>query len=167
MSDPEADLDELGDALDHGVGRERADPGADFSDRLARRFLRLCENSVTRDRMLRMVQASVSDAGSAQRFYSFLNNRMSGLVGRRRRVQISTSRMELIGSQLMGMAMLRYVLEVEPIASMSIDELAPMVAAGVRGVLRSEPGRAAEPGAGPDPFDSTALLPYKATGRPL
>ncbi|KQY64303.1 MULTISPECIES: hypothetical protein [unclassified Nocardioides] len=166
MSDTEADLDGLGEALDDDVGRDEP-AGADFSDRLVRRFLRLCENPITRDRMLRMVQASVSDARSAQRFYSFLNNRMGGLVGRRRRVQISTSRMELIGSQLMGMAMLRYVLKVEPIASMSIDELAPMVAAGVRGVLRSQPGVLAAEAAPVEGNPAEALLPYKATGRPL
>lgn len=166
MSDTEADLDGLGDALDDGVGQDtRAD--GDFSDRLVRRFLRLCESPITRDRMLRMVQASVSDARSAQRFYGFLNNRMSGLVGRRRRLQISTSRMELIGSQLMGMAMLRYVLKVEPVASMSIDELAPMVAAGVRGVLRSQPGALAAEAAPFTGSPAEALLPYKATGRPL
>ncbi|KRF11582.1 hypothetical protein ASG90_17860 [Nocardioides sp. Soil797] len=145
-----------------------ADPGDDFSTRLVRRFLRLCESPRTRERMLRLVRASVTDASSAQRFYGFLNKRMNGLMGRR--VHLSTSRIELVGSQLIGLAMLRYVLEVDPVASMSIDELVPMAAAGVRGVLRSEPGvddRRDADGAADRPDVAELLTGYRATGRPL
>lgn len=166
------------DAIDEELVDPSADTGADdFSTRLVRRFLRLCESPLTRDRMLRLVQASVSDAGSAQRLYGFLNKRMSGMMGRRRRVHLSTSRVELVGSQLIGLAMLRYELKVEPVASMSIDELVPMAAAGVRGVLRSEPGDGGDDDApagregaaiADDRPDAAELITgYRATGRPL
>lgn len=164
------------DAIDEELVDSSTDvTGDDFSTRLVWRFLRLCESPLTRDRMLRTVQASVSDAGSAQRFYGFLNKRMNGMIGRRRRLHLSTSRVELVGSQLIGLAMLRYVLRVDPVASMSIDELVPMAAAGVRGVLRSEPGDggASEDSAGPEggsgdrPDAAELITGYRATGRPL
>lgn len=155
-------------AVDGALGDSAADrEGDDVAARLVRRFLRLCESPLTRDRMLRLVQASVDDAGSAQRFYGFLNRRMSGMLGRSRAVHLSTSRVELVGSQLVGMAMLRYVLKVDPVASMSIDELVPMVAAGVRGVLRSEPAHGADDEDGGATASVDMITSIKATGRPL
>jgi hypothetical protein len=62
------------------------------------------------------------------------------------RVEASAIRMELVGSQLIGLAMIRYVLRVEPIASLDIDDLVPLVAPPLRQVLtgRSEPAPALE-----------------------
>ncbi|QIX26840.1 hypothetical protein ncot_09665 [Nocardioides sp. JQ2195] len=161
------------DANDEELGNPADLSGDDFSTRLVRRFLRLCESPLTRDRMLRMVRASVADASSAQRFHAFVNKRMNGMLGRRRKVQVSTSRAELVGSQLIGLAMLRYVLEVDPVASMSRETLVPMAAAGVRGVLRSDPGFDEPTDALDEPLpderpDATELITgYRATGRPL
>ena len=57
-------------------------------------------------------------------------------LARALRLETSAVRLELVGSQLVGLAMLRYVLEVEPIASLDIDELVPMMAPAVRSSLR-------------------------------
>ena len=50
-------------------------------------------------------------------------------------VETSAVRMELVGSQLIGLAMIRYVLKVEPIASLSVDELVPLMAPPLRQAL--------------------------------
>ena len=52
----------------------------------------------------------------------------------------------VIGAQLIGLAMLRYVLEVEPIASMDIDDLVPLMAPSLRATMsgRSGPGKACD-----------------------
>ncbi len=50
-------------------------------------------------------------------------------------VETSAIRMELVGSQLIGLAMLRYVLKVEPIASLDIDDLVPLMAPPLRQAL--------------------------------
>ena len=53
-------------------------------------------------------------------------------VARAMGVETSAVRLELVGSQLIGLAMIRYVLKVEPIASLSVDELVPLMAPPLR-----------------------------------
>ncbi|MDT0201605.1 hypothetical protein [Nocardioides sp. AE5] len=173
----EASLDQI-DTIDEdavappGVAGGAGTGRRDLADRVTARFFWLCEHPMTSRRVLRMVEASVSDAESASRFYGFLNRRMDGMVGRR--MTLSASRMELVGAQLVGTAMLRYVLLVEPVASMPLERLLPMVAAGVRGLLGAEPGEeAADPDpperlAGPGSADVVeAWMQVKRGGRPF
>ena len=97
----------------------------DFTERLLRRFLLLCENPRTRRRALALVQGEreqrpcraavlrAGQPGGAQPGRADDGRRdLGGAV-------------ELVGAQLIGLAMLRYVLKVEPIASLDIDELVP------------------------------------------
>lgn len=112
----------------------------DFTERMLRRFLLLCENPRTRRRVLALVRGSVADAAAGRRFYALLNRAVLHPLARVMRIEGSAVRMELVGSQLVGLAMLRYVLEVEPIASLDIDELVPLMAPALRQALtgRSE-----------------------------
>jgi hypothetical protein len=89
----------------------------DFSERLLRRFLLLCENPRTQRRALALVRGSVSNARAGRAFYALVNRVVVNPVARAMGVQSSAVRMELVGSQLIGLAMIRYVLKVEPIAS--------------------------------------------------
>jgi hypothetical protein len=109
-------------------------PG-DFTERLLRRFLLLCESPRTQRRVLALVQGSVSNAGAGRRFYALVNRAVVNPVARAMKVESSAVRMELVGSQLIGLAMIRYVLKVEPIASLDIDELVPMMAPPLRQAL--------------------------------
>jgi hypothetical protein len=45
-------------------------------------------------------------------------------------------RLELVASQLIGLAMARYVIQVEPIASASIDEVVALAAPSIRAALK-------------------------------
>jgi len=56
-------------------------------------------------------------------------------VARAMGVETSAIRLELVGAQLIGLAMIRYVLKVEPIASLSVDELVPLMAPPLRSAL--------------------------------
>ena len=111
-------------------------PSGDLVERILRRFLLLCENPRTRRRVLALVRASVSDAAAGRRFYAMVNRAVLSPLARLLKVEASAVRLELVGSQLVGMAMLRYVLEVEPIASLEIDELVRLMAPAVRQSLR-------------------------------
>jgi hypothetical protein len=113
-------------------------PHADLTERLLRRFLLLCEHPRTRRRTLALVRASVSDAAAGRRFYALVNRVVLHPLARLLRVETSAVRLELVGSQLVGLAMLRYVLEVEPVASLDIDELVPLMAPALRQALSSE-----------------------------
>ena len=107
----------------------------DFTERLLRRFLLLCENPRTRRRALALVRGSVSNARTGRRFYALVNRVVLNPVARAMGVEASAIRMELVGSQLVGLAMIRYVLEVEPIASLPVDELVALMAPSLRQAL--------------------------------
>lgn len=108
---------------------------ADLTERLLRRFLLVCESPRTRRRALALVRGSVSNARAGRRFYAFVNRLVLHPVARSLGVETTAVRLELVGSQLIGLAMTRYVLEVEPIASLDVDELVPMLAPALRQVL--------------------------------
>ena len=118
--------------------RAVADPEAaarDFSVRLLRTFLSLCENSRTRQGMLRMVRSSVGSARAGRAFYRVLNRTVVNPAARATDVQASALRFELVGGQLVGLAMMRYVLQVEPVASAPADEIARQFAPAIRATL--------------------------------
>jgi hypothetical protein len=118
----------------------------DFTERLLRRFLLLCESPRTQERALALVRGSVSNARSGKAFYALVNRVVVNPVAKAMGVQSSAVRMELVGSQLIGMAMLRYVLKVEPMASLEVDELVALMAPPLRAALtgRNEPATVVE-----------------------
>jgi hypothetical protein len=118
----------------------------DFTERLLRRFLLLCESPRTQRRALALVRGSVSNARAGKAFYALVNRVVVNPVARSMGVHASAVRMELVGSQLIGLAMIRYVLKVEPIASLEIDELVLLMAPPLRQALtgRNEPAPALE-----------------------
>jgi hypothetical protein len=107
----------------------------DFVERVLRRFLLLCENPRTRRRALALVRGSVGNARAGRRFYALVNRAVLNPVARATGIESSAVRIELLGAQLIGLAMLRYVLEVEPVASLPIDDLVPLMAPPLRAVL--------------------------------
>jgi hypothetical protein len=131
-----------GDSMPSLEDAGRDGPG-DFTERLLRRFLLLCESPRTRRRVLALVRGSVSNARAGRRFYALVNRVVLSPVARAMGVEASAVRLELVGSQLIGIAMIRYVLEVEPIASLDVDELVPLLAPPLRQALtgRPEPAR--------------------------
>ena len=108
----------------------------DFSERLLRRFLRLCENPRTRERVLTMVKGAVSTDGGGARMYGRINRLVLHPLARTAGVHASATKWELVTSQLVGLAMMRYVLEVEPIASTDTEDLIAQFAPAVRAVLQ-------------------------------
>jgi len=113
-----------------------ADGATDFSVRLLRSFLALCENPRTRHGMLRMVRASVGSARAGRAFYRVLNRTVVNPAARATGVHASALRYELVCGQLVGLAMMRYVLQVEPVASVPVDEIVRQFAPAIRATLR-------------------------------
>lgn len=108
---------------------------ADVTERLLRRFLMLCESPRTRRRVLTLVRGSVSNQRAGRRFYALVNRAVLSPVARTTRMEVPAVRLELLASQLIGLAMLRYVLEVEPIASLDQEALVTLMAPSVRAAL--------------------------------
>ena len=109
---------------------------SDFSVRLLRNFLGLCENPRTRQHMLRMVRGSVGSARAGQAFYRVLNRSVVNPAARATGVHASALRVELVCGQLVGLAMMRYVLQVEPVASTPAEEIVRQFAPAIRATLQ-------------------------------
>jgi hypothetical protein len=108
---------------------------SDFTERLLRRFLLLCESPRTQRRALALVKGSVSNARAGKAFYALVNRVVLNPVAKSMGIETSAIRLELVGSQLIGLAMIRYVLKVEPIASLSVDDLVVLMAPPLRSAL--------------------------------
>lgn len=112
------------------------DTATDFSDRLLRSFLALCENPRTRQGMLRMVRSSVGSARAGRAFYKVLNRTVVNPAARAAGVHASALRLELVAGQLVGLAMMRYVLQVEPVASAPVEDIVRQFAPAIRATLK-------------------------------
>lgn len=111
------------------------DPTEDFAIRLVRRFLLLCEHPQTRRRVLKMVQDSTKSGPEGPRLYRWINRTVLHPSMARRGIPDSALRAELVGAQLVGLAMVRYVLKVEPMASASVEEVVHLTAPAVRAAM--------------------------------
>lgn len=113
------------------------EPAEDLAITLVRRFLTLCESPRTRRTMLRMVRGSAGNVRAGRRFYAVVNRVVVSPALRRRGLQVSAMKTELVAAQLIGIAVLRYVVTVEPIASASVDEVVDLAAPAIRAILRA------------------------------
>jgi hypothetical protein len=116
-----------------GVGVDRA---GDFAERLLRSFLGLCENPRTRQGMLRMVRSSVGSARAGRAFYRVLNRTVVNPAAKATGMHASALRYELVCGQLVGLAMMRYVLQVEPVASAPAEQIVRQFAPAIRATLK-------------------------------
>lgn len=108
---------------------------SDFAERLLLRFLMLCESPRTQRLALALVRGSVDNSGAGRAFYALVNRVVIHPAAASMGIRASAVRLELVGSQLIGLAMTRYVLKVEPIASLDTDELVRLMAPPLRQVL--------------------------------
>lgn len=110
----------------------------DTAERLLRRFMALCENPRTSERMLNLVKSSLSHEGSGRRFYVVFNSLVLSPVMRLGGLKTNALRGELVASQLVGLGMMRYVIKVEPMCSVDREVVVQMMAPAVRAALRGE-----------------------------
>ncbi|HJQ06511.1 MAG TPA: hypothetical protein VJ872_13745 [Nocardioides sp.] len=113
-------------------------PTEDFAIVLVRRFLRLCEHPRTQARMLRMIRNATRHGDDSPRLYRWINRVVLHPAAPARLRSMSAMKAELVASQLVGLAMVRYVLEVEPLASASVDEVVRLAAPAVAAALQGE-----------------------------
>lgn len=118
------------------IAEETGDLETDFSVRLLRSFLGLCENPRTRSGMLRMVRSSVGSPRAGRAFYRVLNRSVVNPAARATGVHASAMRLELVCGQLVGLAMMRYVLNLEPVASASAEDIVRRLAPAIRATIK-------------------------------
>lgn len=103
--------------------------GADgLGERLARFFLGVWENPVTRAPLLAVIRSALTHEAAAKILRTFVLSRLLERIAEELDVPDPTFRAELAASHMVGIAILRYVIRAEPLASAEVDEIVAMVA---------------------------------------
>ncbi|MFF8831646.1 TetR family transcriptional regulator [Streptomyces sp. NPDC015131] len=122
-----------------------------IGERLARYFLSVWENPATRAPLLAVIRSALTHEAAAKVLRGFVLRRVLERVAADLDVPDPKFRAELAASHMLGIAFLRYVVQVEPLASARPEEIVAMVAPTLQRYL-TEPdpgGRTGSPG-GPD-----------------
>jgi len=102
---------------DVGIGEHNT------AERLVRRFFNACEAPRRRTRTNRLLRRAARSALGGTRRWNVMNalvsNRFSTMVG----INDRAKRMQLITAHLLGIAYARYVLKVEPLASLPVEQI--------------------------------------------
>jgi AcrR family transcriptional regulator len=104
-------------------------------ERLLRVFVGVWENPQTRLPLVALVRASLGEAGPVNLLRDGMLRMVFGPVAAQLAVEQPERRVGLVASQLIGLAVGRYVLEIEPLASMTPDEVVASVAPTIQRYL--------------------------------
>ncbi|MFI6288721.1 TetR family transcriptional regulator [Streptomyces sp. NPDC051018] len=99
-----------------------------IGERLARYFLGVWENPVSRAPLLAVVRSALTHEAAATVLRGFVLRRLLERVAADLEVPNPKFRAELAASQMIGIAILRYVIRVEPLATADLEEIVAMVA---------------------------------------
>jgi AcrR family transcriptional regulator len=91
--------------------------GSSLGERLCLYFLGLWEEDATREPLLAMLRSALTHDDAAESLREFLSEALVGRVALVLDTADAALRATLVGSQLVGLAMARYVLRIEPLAS--------------------------------------------------
>jgi AcrR family transcriptional regulator len=94
-----------------------------LGERVARFFLALWEAPTTRGPLLALLRSAVSHEQAAAALRGFVGDALLGQLAPRLDAPDGRLRVTLVGSQLIGVATLRYVVCIEPLASADLETL--------------------------------------------
>jgi AcrR family transcriptional regulator len=95
----------------------RTSNGSPLGERLCAYFLGLWENGATREPLLAMLRSALTHEPAAESFREFLSEALVGRVAAILDTPDAALRATLVSSQLVGLAIARYLLRIEPLAS--------------------------------------------------
>ncbi|MFC4611804.1 TetR family transcriptional regulator [Streptomyces maoxianensis] len=99
-----------------------------IGERLARFFIGVWENPATRAPLLAILRSALTHEAAAKVLRSFVLRRLLERIAGDLDVPDPKFRAELAASHMIGIAILRYVIQVEPLASADPEEIVAMVA---------------------------------------
>jgi AcrR family transcriptional regulator len=115
-------------------------PREAVGERFTRFFLGVWENPTTRTPLLAIVRSAVTNDTAAAVFRRLIAGQLLRRIAGRLDVPDAELRAELAAAQLVGIAMLRYVIRVEPVASAEVEDLVARLAPVVQGHLTNPSG---------------------------
>ncbi|CAM5386380.1 TetR/AcrR family transcriptional regulator OS=Streptomyces tendae OX=1932 GN=GUR47_18690 PE=4 SV=1 [Streptomyces tendae] len=110
-------------------------PLDEVGERLTRFILGLWENPASRTPLLAIVRSAVNNETAAAVFRRLISAQLLRRVAAQMGLPDAELRVELAAAQLVGCAMLRYVIKVEPLASADVEQIIARVAPVVQGHL--------------------------------
>jgi AcrR family transcriptional regulator len=115
------------------------DDEPDIGTRMVRMYLRIWETPDTAASMRAMLQSATSNTDANDAFRGFMQNyvltAVSGVLGGGEQARL---RAMLAASNLVGTAMLRYIIQVPPLATLSADEVVALIAPTVTRYLTAD-----------------------------
>jgi AcrR family transcriptional regulator len=102
------------------------DPGR-TGQRIVEVFLSVWDHAAERSPLLALIRSAVGDERAAAMLREFITEEILGQLAHRLGSPDAPLRATLVGSQLIGLAMARYIIRVEPLASAPAAELAAAV----------------------------------------
>ncbi len=116
-----------------------ADGDDDVGTRMVRTYLGIWENPDTATSMVAMLQSATSNSDAHDAFRAFMQNyvltAVSGVLGGGEQARL---RATLAATNLVGTAILRYVVRVPPLATLPVDDVVRLVAPSVTRYLTAD-----------------------------
>jgi AcrR family transcriptional regulator len=116
-----------------------ADDDPDIGTRMVRTYLRIWETPDTAASMRAMLQSATSNTDANDAFRGFMQNyvltAVSGVLGGGEQARL---RAMLAASNLVGTAVLRYIIQVPPLSTLSADEVVALLAPTVTRYLTAD-----------------------------
>jgi AcrR family transcriptional regulator len=106
-----------------------------YAETLVRNYLRFVDSERSRNAMLALVRSAVSNDKAAAMLREFLASELLPIVTSMSDYSDPQLRASLVAAQLVGVAMLRHVIKLSPIAKARPDDLVALVAPVVKGYL--------------------------------
>jgi AcrR family transcriptional regulator len=100
----------------------------EFAESLARSYLGFVDSDQSRNAILALVRSAVSNEKAAAMLREFLAAELLPVIASRTGHENAPLRAGLVAAQLMGVAMLRHVVRLEPVARATPDEIVALVA---------------------------------------
>ncbi|MET8513370.1 TetR family transcriptional regulator [Streptomyces sp. NPDC005077] len=106
-----------------------------LGERLARYFIGVWENPASRAPLLAIMRSALTHEAAAKVLRGFVLRRLLERIAESLDVPDATFRAELAASHMIGIAMLRYVIKAEPLASAEPEKIVAMVAPALQRYL--------------------------------
>jgi AcrR family transcriptional regulator len=117
---------------------ELATPGIDgLGDRIVRRFVVVWDSPEGRH-LIGLIRSVVGHEGAAAMMREFFTHAILGRLATTLAIDEPARRAGLVATQLFGLALVRYVMKLEPIASADAEELARVIGPNVQRYLAGD-----------------------------
>lgn len=111
-------------------------PGPDgVGERLVRFFFTIWDSPAGRDRMTALMSAAASSPEAARMLREFLTRELFGRISEGLGMPDAELRAGLVAGQMIGVAFGRYVVRLEPLASLPVETLVPWLAPTIQRYL--------------------------------